>query len=147
MNIKIIYTTENTPESSLRDSMTSEDYFLVYNYDYVSVGNFRLVRYYNNLDFYVPKFDGPYSKKLNSIFSYVSNININKNNSDPNRATEIGGNCQALSIIFWKCCKDNYIDCRIVDNESGDHVYNVVSINNQKYKIDLIDHRMEVIDE
>lgn len=147
LNVKFLISTESSPEASLRESMGEEDYFNVYDYSFLTFGYLSIVRYYDNLDFYKPLYEGAPSKRLSSIFNYVTGLRINSLNSNPNLAIDEGGNCHALSLIFKEVCLANSIDCKIEEDYGENHVYNLVTIDGTIYKVDLINQRMEVLDE
>lgn len=64
-------------------------------------------------------------------FTYVSN------QPNPNKLKELGGNCQALSIYFKELCESSKIKCSIVIDRENKHSYNIVTINNKDYIVDI----------
>lgn len=140
----LVYVKDGTVENSL-ESKLGDDYFVMYDYDYIEVGPLNIIRDKSTLDFYTPKFEGTEKEKFTQIIDYLERFNYLYNQPDPNLVDTEGGNCQALSIMLYEICKVNNIECHFLGET--DHVSCVLEVNKKNYKVDLTTKQIEIIKE
>lgn len=92
----------------------------------------------------VPKFDSNQRDSFSKAIDYVNDFSYNPAQSDPNFVTVMGGNCQALSIIFKEVCDKNSIECTLDGTKT--HVYNLVTVDSETYKVDLTNKTVEKLE-
>ena len=124
-------------------------YAYLYDYKYINIPftyySLVLPSYANLDDLSVPSFTGSSESIINSAVSFINSFDYSYEQSNPYKMLKSGkGNCQAMSIVLDKIMKDNKIDSSIVVEE--DHAYNLVSLDNKDYVIDLAKGKINIVE-
>ena len=134
-SMTILKRSNNSIEQSLQ-LKTKNDYPIIYDYSVIRMKWFDIVIYRSGVTVNTPNvYEGSKEQIFQKCFNYCSSFKYNKDNSNPNKLKDVGGNCQALSIMFQYMCEKNGIYCEIVLTEN--HAYNRVKVSNKFYLIDV----------
>ena len=125
------------------EQMYKTDYPNILSYTSINLGDKKLL-YLNK---YEPKtYDLGFIKgntkeeKLNSIVQYVGKIPYSEFQNNPSDSAD-GLNCQGYALMIRDMCKQIDIPCMI--QYTSNHMYNIVELGNNKYKLDIINGKME----
>lgn len=135
-------------EQRLSSSM-GESYGKVLGYSWIDLPfSYKLVKLdeyeFGKLD--VPVVDLPDQRdKFSAIIDKFSNFDYVGSQSDPRLLFTAGGNCQAVSLYLYETFKANGFEAGLGLDLGRDHMYDWVIVNNQKYKVDLVNKVVEAI--
>lgn len=120
-----------------------KDFYEIYDYKYFNISNKTIVIYDKKFSENLIKFNGDLNDRFKECYDYVNKFSYTKNQSNPNRVKEEGGNCQALSLYLKYLLEFN----GIYSEMTGDleHVYLIVNINKSNYKIDIANKVIEEV--
>ncbi|VYU43976.1 Uncharacterised protein [Clostridium paraputrificum] len=141
-NLTILNANSNNIEQVIKETYEGR-YYSIYDYKYITIGDKSIVLVKDKVSFKSPKFTGDTSKKVSEIFNFVSEFEYSEFQSNPNKVLLEGGNCQALSIVFKEVCRNNQIACALVGTPN--HVYNIVVIDDEYYKVDVVEKIIEKV--
>lgn len=82
---------------------------------------------------------------VSEIIKEINKYNYNYLQSNPHLLKTEGGNCQAKSLMFQAYADKYGIENKIVTEPN--HMYNVVTLENEDYKVDLVKHKFYKINE
>lgn len=142
-NTVVLVSNNSDVEESLHERL-GENYYYVYDFSYFDLLGSRIIFTKEDFTLDVPKFNKNKMESFENSISYVSEFSYNQEQSNPNLVAVMGGNCQALSIVFQKVCENNGIECKL--DGTADHVYNLVEMGQETYKVDLTNKTVEKIE-
>lgn len=134
VSITILKRNSNSVDNNLQ--LKIDDYPSVYDYSVIRLKKFDIVIYRSGVSVKTPDvYKGSKEQVFQKCFNYCSSFKYNKDNSNPNKLKDVGGNCQALSIMFQYMCEKNGIYCEIVLTEN--HAYDRIKVGNKFYLVDV----------
>lgn len=134
VSLTILKRNRNSVDKNLQ--MKIDNYPSVYDYSVIRLKKFDVVIYRSGVSVKTPNvYEGSKEQVFQKCFKYCSSFKYNKDNSNPNKLKDVGGNCQALSIMFQYMCEKNGIYCEIVLTEN--HAYDRVKVDNKFYSVDV----------
>lgn len=131
-----LVTTKGDIEESLK-SRYKDEYYDVYDYDYVTIGETKFILVKNTFKEELPKFTGDSSDVFMKCFDETEKFVYVENQPNPNKLKSDGGNCHAFAIYFKKLCELNGLKCEIIP-KSKNHLINRVTINKDIYLVDTV---------
>ena len=127
------------------EEMYQSDYPNILSYASINIGDKKLL-YLNkykpkeyNLDFIK---GNTKEEKLNEIVQHVGKIPYSEFQNNPNKSYD-GLNCQGYALMIRDMCKQIDVPCKI--RHTSNHMYDIVELNGQEYKLDIINGKMEKI--
>jgi hypothetical protein len=85
---------------------------------------------------------GSDSEKLQQIVRAVSGFIYKADQPDPLLLYELGGNCQAVSLVLLKYFESNKMESGLVLDYGIEHMFNWVMVGEVKYYVDLVNDRI-----
>lgn len=131
--------------SEVYDNM--EDYLeKLYGYDYYKVLDFKSLKVFNyyilKIDLFkddldLPNFNSSSKEEIIKLsIDYMKQFDYDYNQNSPSTMLKEGnGNCQAMSIVLKCLLERNGVNSQIV--LTPNHAYNIVSLDDKKYTIDI----------
>ena len=121
----------------------SDSYPNILNFSKINIGDNQIVylNKYIDRDYDLSFIHGDTKQdKLNSIIAHVSEIPYSEFQNNPNDSSR-GLNCQGYSLMIRDMCRQVDIPCKIV--HTSNHMYDIVEVDNTKYKLDIVNGIME----
>lgn len=120
-----------------------KDFYEIYDYKYFNISNKTIVIYDKDFNKNLVKFNGDLNNRFKECYDYVNKFSYTKNQPNPNKVEEEGGNCQALSLYLKYLLEFN----GIYSEMTGDleHVYLIVDMDNSSYKVDISNKIIEEV--
>lgn len=144
-DVSVVFGNKDSIDSSLLTNLGEDEFYSVYDYKYVDLSFVQLVAKDRDTSFCKPEFDGNDKDRLYKIIEYLEQFTYTENQPNPNKVKDLGGNCQALSIMFRDICEFNGISCTITGTKT--HALNLVTVGGTEYKVDITNKTLERSDD